>query len=125
MSAVRHRGDVVTCSTDVDRWVVGVCPVDSDVSTGSESRGVVSGGDSVEQGPNRTQNIVPFRVIYHEIVWLPGEIERDTRVTQICAGTTAVKRSSSWIKGYRMNGADQEPSQKELTSFISNQIPEN
>ena len=56
---------------------------------------------------------------------MSGEIERDTRVAQICAGATAVKRSPSSIKDARMNGTNQEPSQKELTSFISNQIPEN
>jgi hypothetical protein len=75
--------------------------------------------------PNETRKLAPLRVIYHGVVWMPGEIERDTCVAQICAGTTAVKRSSSWIKGARVNCTDQEPSQKELTSFISNQIPEN
>lgn len=81
-------------------------------------------GTSIGQSQTRIKKIIPFWVIYHQIVWMPGEIERDTRVAQICAGTTAVKRSS-WIKGARMNCANQEPSQKELTSFMSNQIPEN
>ena len=74
---------------------------------------------------NETRRLAPFWVIYHGVVWMPGEIKRDTRVAQICAGTTTAKRSSAWIKDARMNCADQEPSQKELTSFISNQIPEN
>lgn len=67
----------------------------------------------------------PFWVIYHRVEWMAGEIERDGGVAQICTGATAVKRSSSQIKDGGMNCADQEPSQKELTSFISSQIPEN
>ena len=39
----RPRGNVVTCSIDEERWIVRVCPVNSDVPTGSEPRGVVSG----------------------------------------------------------------------------------
>jgi len=38
----RLRGNFVTCSTDMDGWVVCVCSIDSDVSAGSEPRGVVS-----------------------------------------------------------------------------------
>ena len=56
---------------------------------------------------------------------MTGEIERDRGVGQICTGATAVKRSSPEIKDGEVNCADQEPSQKELTSFISNQMPEN
>ena len=128
MALVAGRGrHAVTHSIDEDRWIVCVRPINGNVSTGSEPRDVVS-GDNISKARPENENpttIVPFWVIYHQVIWMPREIERDTRVTQIRAGTTAVKRSSSLIKGARMNCADQEPSQKELTSFISNHIPEN
>jgi len=38
----RLRGNVVPCSIDIDGWIVCVCSIDSDVSAGSEPRGVVS-----------------------------------------------------------------------------------
>ena len=37
------RGYVVACPIDADRWVVCVRPINRDISTGSEPRGVVSG----------------------------------------------------------------------------------
>ena len=40
----RPRGHVVTYSIDVDRRVIRVRPINSEVSTGSEPRDVVSGG---------------------------------------------------------------------------------
>ena len=73
---------------------------------------------------DKSWKTAPFRVIYHRVVRMSGEIERDSGVSRVCAGATAVKRSSS-IKDARVNCANQEPSQKELTSFISNHIPEN
>lgn len=50
----RPRGDVVTCSIDTDGWIVGVRAINSDVSTGSELGGVVSGG-YIELGRARTR----------------------------------------------------------------------
>lgn len=39
----RFRGNVVTCSIDMDGWIICMCTIDSEVSTGSELREVVSG----------------------------------------------------------------------------------
>ena len=121
----RLGGNVVTYSINADGRIVCVCSIDRDVSAWSKPRYVVSWDIFSYVRQNETRRLAPFRVIYHGVVWMPGEIKRDTCVAQICAGTTTVKRSSAWIKDSRMNCADQEPSQKELTSFISNQIPEN
>lgn len=123
----RFRCNVGTCSVNANGRVVRVCSVNSDVSTGSELRGIVSCEMLVGRVWVRPEieKIIPFWVIYHRIIWMSREIERDTRVAQICPSATAAKRLPSSIRDARTNYTNQEPSQKELTSFMSNQIPEN